>query len=115
MPKINHDNIFAGLPAAKKREVFQILARGKGFRIERIVSRGQATPQGRWLCSKTAEWVIVLRGRASLRFQGSRKSLDLEAGGHVLIPAHARHRVEWTHPRQKTVWLAVHFKTDPVA
>jgi len=26
----------------------------------------------------------------------------------VLIPAHRRHRVEWTDARAATVWLAVH-------
>jgi len=114
MPKINSGDIFSGLPSAKKREVFQTLARGNGFRIERIVSCGQATPQGRWLCSKTAEWVIVLRGRARLRFQGGSKGFDLRTGEHVLIPPDVCHRVEWTQPRQRTVWLAVHFKTDPV-
>jgi hypothetical protein len=27
------------------------------------------------------------------------------------IPAHARHRVVRTDPDQKTVWLAIHFRT----
>ena len=107
MPKIKCRNIFSGLPAAKKCEVFQTLVRGKGFKIERIVSCGQATPEGKWLCSKTVEWVIVLRGRARLCFKGARK-LDLRVGKHVFIPAHTCHRVDWTHPVQKTVWLAVH-------
>ena len=111
MPKINRCNIFAGLPDIKKREVFQTLAKGKGFKIERITSRGQATPKGKWLRSKAAEWVIVLRGRARLRFEGARKSFDLKVGEHVFIPANACHRVDWTHPGRKTVWLAVHFES----
>ncbi|MFA5167192.1 MAG: cupin domain-containing protein [Candidatus Omnitrophota bacterium] len=110
MSKINCRNIFSGLPEAGKREVFQTLVRGKGFKIERIVSRGQATPKGKWLCSKAAEWVIVLRGRTSLRVKGARKILDLKAGDHVLVPANTCHRVDWTPSGQKTVWLAVHFK-----
>jgi cupin 2 domain-containing protein len=31
-------------------------------------------------------------------------------GDHVHIPAHRRHRVEWTDPAQPTVWLAVHHR-----
>lgn len=100
--------MLSGLPAAKKRETLQTLAEGKGFKIERIVSCGQATPKGKWLCSKEDEWVIVLRGRAHLLFKKSGEKLHLKAGDHVFIPAHACHRVEWTHPQQKTVWLAVH-------
>ena len=108
MAKVKIKNIFSGLPTARKREVFQSLHKGKGFKIERIVSLGQATPEGKWLCSQAVEWVMVLRGKARLLFKGARTSLDLKAGDFVLIPANACHRVEWTHPRQKTVWLAVH-------
>jgi len=108
MAKLKSCNIFAALPAAKKRETFQVLQQGKGFRVERIVSRGQSTPEGQWLCSKAFEWVIVLSGRAHLLVKGARESLDLKAGDYVFIPAFTRHRVDWTHPRQRTVWLAVH-------
>lgn len=112
MTNITSGHIFSGLSAAGKREVFRTLARGKGFRIERIVSRGQKTPEGEWLRSKEAEWVMVLRGRARLLFRKSRKKYDLAAGDHVFIPADTCHRVEWTHPRQKTVWLAVHIRKE---
>jgi cupin 2 domain-containing protein len=27
----------------------------------------------------------------------------------VNIPAHLRHRVEWTTPVEPTVWLAIHY------
>ncbi|MBI4711005.1 MAG: cupin domain-containing protein [Candidatus Omnitrophica bacterium] len=101
-------NIFSRLPAAGKQEAFETLAKGKGFKIERIVSRGQATPGGKWLCSKAAEWVIVLRGSARILFKGSLEKSHLKAGDYVFIPAGTHHRVEWTHPKQKTVWLAVH-------
>ena len=30
-------------------------------------------------------------------------------GDWVNIPARVRHRVEWTDPKQKTVWLAVFY------
>ncbi len=80
MSKLQSRNIFFGLSTAKKREAFQVLRKGKGFKIERIVSCGQATPGGKWLCSKTAEWVIVLRGRARLLFKGACDKLDLRIG-----------------------------------
>ena len=28
------------------------------------------------------------------------------------IPARARHRVSWTDPDQKTIWLAIHYRTE---
>jgi cupin 2 domain-containing protein len=112
MPKIKNRNLFEDLSATRKREVFQTLYKSKGVKIERIGSLGRATPEGKWLSSKKAEWVIVLRGRARLLFKHGSRKLDLKAEDHVFIPAQARHRVDWTHPKQKTVWLAVHISPD---
>ena len=106
--KIKCRNIFSALPDARKREVSRVLQKGNAFKIERIVSQGQATPEGKWLRSKTAEWVIVLRGRARLLFKGAREALYLNAGDYVFIPENTCHRVDRTHLGRKTVWLAVH-------
>jgi cupin 2 domain-containing protein len=78
-------------------------------RLERIVSTGQATPPGQWYDRETNEWVAVLHGRAGLRFEGEDAIVVMGAGDHVLIPAHRRHRVEWTDPDEPTIWLALHY------
>ncbi len=102
-------NLFAGLPARSEQEAFsEILAR-PGLRIERIVSFGQASPAGFWYDQPDGEWVLVLAGAARLRFEDEHASRNLVPGDHVDIPAHRRHRVEWTDPAQPTVWLAVHY------
>jgi cupin 2 domain-containing protein len=31
------------------------------------------------------------------------------------IPAHARHRVAWTDPKEKTIWLAIHFSNPQIS
>jgi len=36
--------------------------------------------------------------------------LGLSHGDRLAIPAHVRHRVEWTDATEPTVWLAVHYK-----
>jgi cupin 2 domain-containing protein len=100
-------NIYAKVPNAKKKEVFQTLARNGKLRIERIVSRGQATPENIWLRESRDEWVIVLKGAAELRFQRSAGRVSLKEGDYIFIPANTPHRVEWTHQRRKTIWLAV--------
>jgi len=78
--------------------------------MERIISHGQASPPGFWYDEPTHEWVIVLSGRAALKFAGRAELTILEPGGHLLIPAGSRHRVEWTDPEIKTVWLALHYR-----
>jgi cupin 2 domain-containing protein len=49
-----------------------------------------------------------------VRFEGQEAAQVLGPGDHLRIPAHCRHRVEWTDARQETVWLALHFpaRTD---
>jgi cupin 2 domain-containing protein len=78
-------------------------------RLERIVSTGHATPPGQWLDQDRTEWVTVLRGQASLRFEDEPEPRLLSPGDYVLIPAHRRHRVEWTDPGEPTIWLALHY------
>jgi cupin 2 domain-containing protein len=108
------DNLFDAIPAEIPTEIFQVLLKTDSFRLERIVSGGQATPPGEWCDQDSHEWVVLLRGSACLRFEGE-PDLVLHPGEHLLIPAHRRHRVEWTDPTQPTVWLALHYieKSSP--
>jgi len=101
-------NLFAGIPPRLADEEITTLLASAGLRIERIVSRGQASPPGFWYDQPQAEWVIVLAGRAELRFDDGGTTTRMEPGDWLHIPAHRRHRVEWTDPAQATIWLAVH-------
>ena|SRR5579862_5143672 len=101
-------NIFADIPATLAEELCQTLKESPNVRIERIVSRGQASPPGFWYDQDRPEWVMVLRGAARLRFEGDNAPIEMTAGSYIDIPAHRRHRVEWTDPDQLTVWLAIH-------
>lgn len=103
------DNLYDTLPLGRTAEeqISELLAR-PGLRIERIVSTGQASPPGFWYDQPTHEWVALLSGEARLRFADEEAARVLRAGDFVHIPAHRRHRVEWTHPDMPTIWLAVH-------
>jgi cupin 2 domain-containing protein len=108
---VRSGNLFGALPSeALPEEVFEPLAQGRTVVIERILSTGQVTPPGAWYDQDRAEWVALLRGGARLLFEGEAEERVLQPGDHLLIPAHARHRVTWTDPDQPTVWLAVHFE-----
>jgi len=47
-------------------EISETLLKTKDFKLERIVSSGQATPPGKWYDQDTNEWVILLSGSAGL-------------------------------------------------
>jgi len=103
-------NIFAATAVTNGEEVFEELLRGGEFTFERIVSTGQVTPEGQWYDQPAAEWVVLLSGGARLRFEEEEDELELCPGDCVNIPAHCRHRVEWTDPDEQTVWLALHYR-----
>jgi len=107
--KMRTKNIFSGIKARASREIFQKILRSKHVKIEKIFSRGQKSPEGFWCDQKDNEWVLLLMGAARLKFEGRRNLVRLEAGDYVNIPKHCRHRVEWTDPKQTTVWLAVFY------
>jgi cupin 2 domain-containing protein len=107
---MNQGNLLARLPPAAAEEVFQELLQGGTFRMERIVSTGQRTPEGQWYDQEAAEWVLLVSGSATLRFEDQAEPCELRPGDWVDIPAHRRHRVERTDEHGPTVWLAVHYR-----
>lgn len=103
-------NLFTDLPTDLPAELIDVLTQNKHVRIERIVSTGQASPEGFWYDQDEAEWVVVLKGEAKLLFEGDAEPIPLKPGDHVTITAHRKHRVEWTLPDEPTVWLAVFYE-----
>ncbi len=96
-------------------EVFKTILETPSFKLEKILSSGQATPPGEWYDQDVNEWFVLLRGSAGLLFEGETTVRVLLPGDHLLIPAHRRHRVEWTDSTTKTVWLALHYRTSAAA
>jgi len=105
---IRAGNLFAQISARAAQEEIAVLAEAAGARIERIVSTGQASPPGFWYDQAWTEWVVLLTGKAALRFESEPELRVLAPGDWLEIPAHARHRVEWTDAERPTVWLAAH-------
>jgi cupin 2 domain-containing protein len=100
-------NLFANLPVKLPTELITTLLEADNLRIERIVSQGHASPPGFWYDQDQHEWVIVLQGSARLSMEGIVR--ELQPGDFINIPAHIKHRVEWTTPDEPTVWLALFY------
>ena len=100
-------NLYAGaVPDPAAERCTDLLTR-PGLRIERIVSSGQSSPPGFWYDQAQSEWVLLLRGEASISFEGEAAPRRLQAGDFLDIAARRRHRVEAT--AADTLWLAVHY------
>jgi cupin 2 domain-containing protein len=103
-------NLRADLPPGRAaKELLTVLFDRPDLRIERIVSTGQATPDGKWYDQERDEFVLVVAGAARLRIEGETEDRQLSEGDWLLLPAHCRHRVNWTRAEPPTIWLAVHF------
>ena len=100
-------NLLVPIPAGFQDEFIETLAAASGVRIERIVSHGHASPEGFWYDQEQHEFVVLIKGAARLRFVD--ETVEMEPGDWINIPAHRRHRVEWTTPDEPTIWLAVFY------
>jgi cupin 2 domain-containing protein len=109
MCKPSTNNLFSNISGDLPNELVATLLDTDNLRIERIVSRGHASPEGFWYDQQEHEWVIVLQGSAMLQFEGDHEPIRMKPGDFINIPAHKRHRVDWTTPAEPTVWLAIYY------
>ena len=100
-------NLLSNLPQNLPEELSAVFQEANGVRIERIVSVGHKSPERFWYDQQEHEWVMVLKGAARLQFED--RVVEMKAGDWINIPAHQKHRVEWTSPDEPTVWLAVFY------
>ena len=101
------NNIFDLPSSLPNKELFESLVSAGNILIERIVSTGQTTPPGEWYDQDQDEWVILLQGFASLSYADG-SEIKLTTGDYLFIPAHQKHRVEYTSSEPTCIWLAIH-------
>ena len=102
------NNIIDSIPENLDKEFFENIIESKNVRIERIVSKGHASPDSGWYDQDQNEWVIVVKGEAVIAFEKD-EQVRLKEGDHINIPAHKKHPVAWTDPEVETIWLAVFY------
>ena len=101
-------NLLDRLPANLQEEAIEQLLENNCVKVERIVSKGHCSPPGFWYDQEQSEWVLLLKGEAIVRVDGEGDH-HLEPGSFLNLPAHKRHRVQWTSPDTETIWLAIHY------
>jgi cupin 2 domain-containing protein len=102
-------NLFDNIPKDIPQEIFQDLLKTENLRIERVISKGQSSPESGWYDQTENEWVVVLQGHAKLRFEKDDQLIELTSGMYVDIKAGTKHKVQWTTPDQETIWLAIFY------
>jgi cupin 2 domain-containing protein len=110
MPKsVRKKSLHEGIPDELPEEFFDAIYSSANIVIERIVSRGHASPPGFWYDQEKKEFALVVKGSAGLKFENTDEVVVLAAGDYISIDAHVKHRVEWTDPACETIWLTVHY------
>ena len=104
-------NIYTEIPEELPNELLEQIIHKGSFKLERIISKGHSTPDGQWYDQDNDEWVILLKGSAGMTVEGEAGPVVLRPGDYIHLPAHIKHRVEWTDPESETVWLALHYAT----
>jgi len=101
-------NIFSNIPSEIPIEIFQEIISTEKLRVERIVSKGQTSPDSGWYDQSENEWVIVLSGYGVIEYIDKAK-VTLKQGDYLAIKAHEKHRVIETSSDETTVWLAIFY------
>jgi len=104
---MNPGNLYQQIPADLPQEITESLLETEHLKIERIVSKGQCSAPGFWYDQEQNEWVLLVKGEAKLQFESD--SVHLHPGDYLNIPAHVKHRVEWTTAEEETIWLAIFY------
>lgn len=91
-----------------EEESFSQLFDNQVIKIERIVSRGQASSEGFYYDQEDGEWLIVLEGEAEIGYP-DKTVTHLKKGDTLYLPPHKLHRVNKTS--NPTLWLAVFIKS----
>ena len=103
------DSLFKDIPAELPEELIEAICSTSCVKIERIVSRGHASPEGFWYDQGRKEFILVVQGSAGLKFDGTDDIVVMKTGDYMSIGSHVKHRVEWTDTASDTIWLAVHY------
>lgn len=106
---ISPASLFADIPRQLPEELCQTLFENPTVRIERILSKGHYSAESTWYDQEQTEWVILLQGQARLSFMEG-DPVELNPGDYLLLPAHCKHRVDWTSADQVSIWLAIHIR-----
>ncbi|ABM04560.1 phosphoribosylaminoimidazole carboxylase ATPase subunit [Psychromonas ingrahamii 37] len=106
-------NLFANIPTDLPEEVFEGLVSTENVRIERILSQGQSSPESGWYEQDEHEWVLVVSGFGVIEFEDGRV-ITLNKGDYLNIKAREKHKVQATSLDQKTVWLAIFYKSSNI-
>lgn len=102
------NNIFQKIPKDLPKELIETLSQKEHIKIERIVSRGHASPKEFWYDQPQDEFVILLSGSATIIFD-NKGPVNLSKGDYLIIPAKQKHRVEKTDAIEDSIWLAIHY------
>ena len=85
-------------------ESFTTLFESDKLTVSRIVSSDRV--EAKVYYQEVDEWVILLKGEATLRIESERRTLH--QGEFIHIPAHTPHEVLTT--QKGTLWLALYMK-----
>jgi cupin 2 domain-containing protein len=110
-PSVSVRNLFAsdGLSISRDTEYTESLIKRGHLSLERIISKGHVTPPGYWYDQDQDEWVVLLKGKASIEFE-NRHVIHLAEGDYLMLQAGLKHRVAYTSKNPPCIWLALHIK-----
>ncbi len=92
-------------PSGEERRY--LIQRALNWRLELIVSCALSNDENFWNQQPEDEWILLLRGSASMMLKSPDEVIDLSVGSHLHLIPNRPHRLLRTDSAPGTAWLAL--------
>jgi len=95
----------------KNRELFETIVEKNNvhIKIKKIISVSYSDDNNKWYDQDEDEWVMVLRGKAGIKFSDG-EIINMQEGDYIFIPQHKKHQIIYTSNNPPCFWLAIYLK-----
>ncbi|TNJ42302.1 hypothetical protein [Phaeobacter sp. B1627] len=77
------------------------------IKVERVVTRGQASEAAAFCPQEALDFLIMLKGTLELEYKGEKETVSLRAGDSIMTEPGEENRVEATREGQESVWVKI--------
>ena len=105
--QLHVSNVFGEQLPPDGHEHTHVLKETPTWRLELILSCNASTEDEEWYDQTEHEWILLLRGSATLELQKPNEFLHLNLGDYLYLAPHRLHRVQRTDSSPGMIWLAL--------
>ncbi len=109
-PRLEEENLLGVSLPQEGEERKVLIQKGHDWRLELIASCSYSNEKGFWYKQSENEWILLLRGSATLILKEPDQVHEMNVGNHLYLAPYRPHHVLRTDPSPGTLWVALSWK-----